>query len=149
MNALSYWREFCIFSNRILFCFGWTLIYPPYLIIRVRSCFPTTIITRVLMCGLKDFYLHGSSQPELSPSEEKVPKLASVVGILGHLAAQHQHNIRTALVNLFQVRPYIQNTKLSRKGLPGPVLVRCWGKLEDSVREQHCLPPFVRKYKKF
>ena len=62
------------------------------------------------MCGLKDFYLHGSSQSESAMSEgEKVPKLASVVGILGHLAAQHGPDIRKAILTLFQVSVFIQH----------------------------------------
>lgn len=56
------------------------------------------------MCGLKDFYYHGNTQSDFGSSVEyKVPKIGSVVGILGHLAGHHGHDIRKALLALFQV----------------------------------------------
>lgn len=57
------------------------------------------------MCGLKDFCIHGKSQSEKASSscEEKIPKMASVVGILGHLASRHGQDIRKALLKLFEV----------------------------------------------
>ncbi|KAJ8321200.1 hypothetical protein KUTeg_001242 [Tegillarca granosa] len=43
------------------------------------SCFPTAIITRVLMCGLKDFCQHSKKSPDNEMmSEEKIPKMGSV-----------------------------------------------------------------------
>lgn len=74
-----------------------------WVVAHIGSCFPNTIITRVLACGLKDFCSH-ETQMDLSPgmpTEKKVPKLASVVGILGHLANQHSEDIRVALLSLF------------------------------------------------
>ena len=35
--------------------------------------------------------------------DEKIPKMGSVVGILGHLASKHSQDIRAALMKLFQV----------------------------------------------
>ena len=49
------------------------------------------------MCGLKEY---SSSQSE---AKDEKQKLASVVGILGHLASQHSHDIRNALMTLFKV----------------------------------------------
>lgn len=71
-----------------------------WVVAHIGSCFPNTVITRVLACGLKDFISHEDQL--LMNAEKKVPKLASVVGILGHLAGQHAGNIRKALVSLVQ-----------------------------------------------
>ncbi|XP_071802701.1 integrator complex subunit 5-like [Asterias amurensis] len=71
-----------------------------WVVAHIGSCFPNTIITRVLSCGLKDFC--NSQSQGLVASDKKVPKMASVVGILGHLAAQHSQDIRKALLELFQ-----------------------------------------------
>lgn len=74
-----------------------------WVVAHIGSCFPNTIIRRVLVCGLKDFCCHDLEAPSmLLASEKKVPKLASVVGILGHLAGQHSEDIRRALVALFR-----------------------------------------------
>lgn len=63
------------------------------------SCFPNTVITRVLSVGLKDFCMNKSyDQGTISP------KLKSVVGILGHLAGSYVDNIRCAILDLFKVR---------------------------------------------
>lgn len=69
-----------------------------WVVAHIGSCFPHTVITRVLACGLKDFVSHEDDDA----AERKVPKLASVVGILGHLAGQHAADIRGALVSLMQ-----------------------------------------------
>ncbi|XP_064616946.1 integrator complex subunit 5-like [Liolophura sinensis] len=82
--------------------------YSPYfdwVVAHIGSCFPKTIIARVLMCGLKDFCTHGGGQSESTSSatsEDKTPKMASVVGILGHLASKHGQDIRRSLMTLFQ-----------------------------------------------
>ena len=56
------------------------------------------------MYGLEDYYIHGSSHSTVTTSsEEKIPKMASVVGILGHLAGHHSRDIQLALLTLFQV----------------------------------------------
>uniref|UniRef100_A0A8D8Q3X9 Integrator complex subunit 5 n=1 Tax=Cacopsylla melanoneura TaxID=428564 RepID=A0A8D8Q3X9_9HEMI len=65
-----------------------------WVVAHVGSCFPHTVITRVLSCGLKDYCLN-----EQGP---KAPKLSSVVGILGHLAGSHFIDIKKALLSLFQ-----------------------------------------------
>lgn len=77
-----------------------SLVHSPYfdwVVTHVGSCFPNTVITRVLSCGLKDFCAMGYEQ------DIKNPKLNSVIGILGHLAASHSHEIRNALLQLFKV----------------------------------------------
>lgn len=68
-----------------------------WVVAHVGSCFPTTVITRVLSCGLKDF-CQNKSYEQGSDS----PKLKSVVGILGHLAGSHCDDICIALLDLFQ-----------------------------------------------
>ncbi|KAF4517181.1 hypothetical protein B566_EDAN005613 [Ephemera danica] len=52
-----------------------------WVVAHVGSCFPRTVVTRVLSCGLKDFYQQG---------------------ILGHLASSHFGDIKTALVDIFK-----------------------------------------------
>ncbi|XP_071444577.1 integrator complex subunit 5 isoform X2 [Hetaerina americana] len=90
-----------------------------WVVAHVGSCFPHTVITRVLSCGLKDFCHHASSSFTPSgigvgkdPASESgssgtagliaAPKVNSVVGILGHLAGSHFKDIRTALLDLFK-----------------------------------------------
>ncbi|XP_066991548.1 integrator complex subunit 5 isoform X2 [Anabrus simplex] len=68
-----------------------------WVVAHVGSCFPHTVITRVLSCGLKDFCQHGSVE-----QGAKAPKLLSVVGILGHLAGSHFVDIKNALLELFK-----------------------------------------------
>lgn len=63
-----------------------------WLVAHIGSCFPDTVIRRVLACGLRDFVGGGP--------DEQAPQLASVVGILGHLVGQHAADIRRALVAL-------------------------------------------------
>lgn len=78
-----------------------------WVVAHIGSCFPTTIINRVLACGLKDFCSPSEEPPDIgtgilpTPSK-KVPKMASVVGILGHLAGHHSEDIRKALLALFE-----------------------------------------------
>lgn len=74
-----------------------------WVVAHVGSCFPNLVITRVLSCGLKDFCQYKSIE-----TGSKAPKLASVVGILSHLAGSHAVDIRSALLELFcwSVRPY-------------------------------------------
>ncbi|OWF44790.1 integrator complex subunit 5-like [Mizuhopecten yessoensis] len=74
-----------------------------WVVAHIGSCFPDTIITRVLMCGLKDFCHNGGRSADMEMmSEERIPKMASVVGILGHLASKHSQEIRQALMKLFE-----------------------------------------------
>lgn len=78
-----------------------------WVVAHVGGAFPGTIISRVLACGLKDYCAHlealgggsGVSAPPLGPGG--APKLASVVGILGHLASRHGASIRQELLRLF------------------------------------------------
>ncbi|XP_039302665.1 integrator complex subunit 5 isoform X2 [Solenopsis invicta] len=76
-----------------------SVLHSPYfdwVVAHVGSCFPNTVITRVLSCGLKDFCAMGYKH------NVKNPKLNSVVGILGHLAGSHFKDIRKALLDLFE-----------------------------------------------
>ncbi|XP_032683314.1 integrator complex subunit 5 isoform X1 [Odontomachus brunneus] len=76
-----------------------SVLHSPYfdwVVAHVGSCFPNTVITRVLSCGLKDFCAVGYEH------NIKNPKLNSVVGILGHLAGSHSQDIRRALLDLFK-----------------------------------------------
>ncbi|XP_059160155.1 integrator complex subunit 5-like [Physella acuta] len=75
-----------------------------WVVAHIGSCFPRTIITRVLNCGLKDYCTSSSDglDKDMANNRMKVPKMASVVGILGHLAAKHSQDIRKALMALFE-----------------------------------------------
>ena len=55
------------------------------------------------MSGLKDYYQYGNKPDGHTYSDEKVPKMESAVGILGHLASKHGQDIRKALMKLFEV----------------------------------------------
>ncbi|XP_071821921.1 integrator complex subunit 5-like isoform X2 [Apostichopus japonicus] len=72
-----------------------------WVVAHIGSCFPTTIINRVLSLGLRDF-CSSQSGGHLVATEIKVPKMVSVVSILGHLAAQHSLDIKNALLKLFK-----------------------------------------------
>ncbi|XP_015116188.1 integrator complex subunit 5 [Diachasma alloeum] len=67
-----------------------------WVVAHVGTCFPTLIINKVLLWGLKDFSETGSQQN--SPRT----LLNSVVGILGHLAGSNFYDIREALLSLFK-----------------------------------------------
>ncbi|XP_017263604.1 integrator complex subunit 5 [Kryptolebias marmoratus] len=74
-----------------------------WVVAHIGSAFPGTIISRVLACGLKDFCSHGAmDQGLLVEKGSRVPKIGSVVGILGHLAAHHSESIRKELLRMFQ-----------------------------------------------
>ncbi|MGH0187386.1 UNVERIFIED_CONTAM: hypothetical protein FKN15_024773, partial [Acipenser sinensis] len=83
-----------------------------WVVAHIGSSFPNTIISRVLSCGLKDFCAHGGgggggtgavdgSPPPQSFPDTRVPKIASVVGILGHLACHHADSIKQELLGMF------------------------------------------------
>ncbi|XP_038643399.1 integrator complex subunit 5 [Scyliorhinus canicula] len=76
-----------------------------WVVAHIGSSFPNTIISRVLSCGLKDFCMHGASSvvDPLFPTlaDKRVPKMASVVGILGHLATRHSASIKQELLLMF------------------------------------------------
>lgn len=82
-----------------------------WVVAHVGNCFPGTVITRVLSCGLKDFAHH--SRIATDSSANKAGRLASIVGILDHLASGHFADIRSALLDLFQrsLSPNFQNTE--------------------------------------
>lgn len=77
-----------------------------WVVAHIGSAFPGTIISRVLACGLKDFCSHGAKDQGLvvmgGDKGSRVPKIGSVVGILGHLAAHHSESIRKELLRMFQ-----------------------------------------------
>uniref|UniRef100_A0A3P9MJ68 Integrator complex subunit 5 n=1 Tax=Oryzias latipes TaxID=8090 RepID=A0A3P9MJ68_ORYLA len=77
-----------------------------WVVAHIGSAFPGTIISRVLACGLKDFCSHGAKDQGLPmmgmDKGNRIPKIGSVVGILGHLAAHHSESIRKELLRMFQ-----------------------------------------------
>lgn len=75
-----------------------------WVVAHIGSSFPNTIINRVLSCGLKDFCAHGAAPGDLlfpAAADKRVPKIASVVGILGHLASRHSGSIKQELLRMF------------------------------------------------
>ncbi|NXC23349.1 INT5 protein, partial [Corythaeola cristata] len=63
---------------------------------------------RVLSCALKEFCAAGGAggaggagEPSLFSGAVAAPKMASVVGILGHLAARHAGSIKQEVLRLF------------------------------------------------
>lgn len=78
-----------------------------WVVAHIGSSFPNTIINRVLSCGLKDFCMHGTASadlllfPSATAADKRVPKIASVVGILGHLASRHSDSIKQELLRMF------------------------------------------------
>ncbi|XP_053575924.1 integrator complex subunit 5 [Bombina bombina] len=75
-----------------------------WVVAHIGNSFPSTIISRVLSCGLKDFCAHSSVA---ETPDKRVPKLGSVVGILGHLSSRHGTNIRQEILRMFHdsIRP--------------------------------------------
>ncbi|KAM8908900.1 integrator complex subunit 5 isoform 2-T2 [Spinachia spinachia] len=77
-----------------------------WVVAHIGSAFPGTIISRVLACGLKDFCSHGAKDQGVmvmvGDKSSRVPKIGSVVGILGHLAVHHSDSIRKELLRMFQ-----------------------------------------------
>lgn len=73
-----------------------------WVVAHIGSCFPDTIITRVLSVGLRDFAQYAAAQQKKDGqfNVAKIPKINSVVGILGHLAATHQPEIQSALIKM-------------------------------------------------
>ncbi|POI20206.1 hypothetical protein CIB84_016046 [Bambusicola thoracicus] len=74
-----------------------------WVVAHIGGSFPGTIISRVLSCGLKDFCAHGDAVTTTGGggADKRVPKLASVVGILGHLASRHGASIKQELLRMF------------------------------------------------
>ncbi|XP_069036627.1 integrator complex subunit 5 [Lepisosteus oculatus] len=77
-----------------------------WVVAHIGSSFPSTIISRVLACGLQDFCAHAppAAAAAADPAPEKpgrVPKIGSVVGILGHLASRHADSIKQELLRMF------------------------------------------------
>ncbi|XP_043931696.1 integrator complex subunit 5 isoform X2 [Protopterus annectens] len=75
-----------------------------WVVAHIGSSFPNTIISRVLSCGLKDFCVHGAASADVlfpSAADKRIPKIASVVGILGHLAPRHSESIKQELLKMF------------------------------------------------
>lgn len=93
-----------------------------WVVAHIGSSFPRHHHLSGFSRGLKDFCVHGgagggaggggggSSQTPSAdpfpgspaiPGEKRVPKIASVVGILGHLASRHGDSIRRELLRMF------------------------------------------------
>ncbi|KAF5276285.1 hypothetical protein FQA39_LY06634 [Lamprigera yunnana] len=104
-----------------------------WVVAHVGSCFPTTVITRVLSCGLKDFCQNKSYE-----QGSESPKLKSVVGILGHLAGSHYLKPqKKATVPFLLQLAYLSPTLLLaiskniRKTLPLNVIVQLCNLIDD------------------
>lgn len=98
-----------------------------WVVAHVGSCFPQTVITRVLSCGLKDFYQYKSYEQVCQSA-----KLKSVVGILGHLAKSHSDDLKDALMDIF---------KLS---LETTICPKTSSEYEDGILKQATLPYFLQ-----
>ncbi|NXP50677.1 INT5 protein, partial [Heliornis fulica] len=75
-----------------------------WVVAHIGSSFPNTIINRVLSCGLKDFGGRGTAGEGLFfpvGSDKRGSKIASVVGILGHLVARHSGSIKQEFLRMF------------------------------------------------
>ena len=75
-----------------------------HFLILYRSCFPETIINRVLLCGLTDFHAHSLSETSASVADADLQKMPSVAGILSHLATQHGDSVRQAMWTVVKVK---------------------------------------------
>jgi len=73
-----------------------------WVVAHLGSCFPNTVIRRVLTVGLKDFITQATAQVQQDGAVNlsKVPKFVSVVNILSHLAATHQTDLQQAVHQL-------------------------------------------------
>lgn len=71
--------------------------YFDWVVAHVGGCFPQTVVTRVLACGLHDFILYGFSEDPKNVS----PKIQSAECILTYLSMSHACNIRKAVFDLF------------------------------------------------
>lgn len=113
-----------------------------WVVAHIGSAFPGTIISRVLACGLKDFYAHAYSSAEKISQQQpidkssRVPKIGSVVGILGHLASRHSDSIKKELLRMFQdsLSPPPQNVPSHSSGAGG------W---ENSPHLRRAIVPFL------
>lgn len=111
-----------------------------WVVAHIGSAFPGTIISRVLACGLKDFCAHGSMDQGSgmvgSDKGSRVPKIGSVVGILGHLAARHSDSIRRELLSMFQ-------ESLSPSSGPTPPSSSSSSSWESSPQLRQAAVPFL------
>ncbi|KAL0973870.1 hypothetical protein UPYG_G00212240 [Umbra pygmaea] len=104
-----------------------------WVVAHIGSSFPGTIISRVLACGLKDFCSHGAADKSQADKNSRVPKIGSVVGILGHLAARHSDSIRQELLKMFQ-------ESLRPPNIPTSSGSTSW---ENSVQLRRAAVPFL------
>jgi len=76
-----------------------------WVVAHLGSCFPATVVTRVIQVGLREFCSSAETQASKSAgfSLSKVPKLNSVVGILGHLASAHPEEVRKAIREAMEI----------------------------------------------
>lgn len=65
-----------------------------WVVAHIGGCFPQTVIARVLSVGRKDF---AASVAKKQYNFAAVPKINSVVGILGHLGATHGPQVNAAV----------------------------------------------------
>ncbi|XP_012697258.2 integrator complex subunit 5 [Clupea harengus] len=124
-----------------------------WVVAHIGSAFPDTIVSRVLACGLKDFTAHGyptgaemtnlqgaraSPSPSLAAMDKsnRVPKIGSVVGILGHLASRHSDSIKRELFRMFQ-------DSVCPPSQPPPTTPSGTGAWENSVHLRRAAVPFL------
>lgn len=60
----------------------------------------------MLLCGLQDFHAHSHSDVLVTNVDPNLPKMASVIGILSHLAVQHSDCLEQAMWSLVEVYTY-------------------------------------------
>ncbi|XP_019466536.1 integrator complex subunit 5 [Meleagris gallopavo] len=116
-----------------------------WVVAHIGGSFPGTIISRVLSCGLKDFCAHGDAVV-VGGGDKRVPKLASVVGILGHLASRHGASIKQELLRMFHeglapgqhkgTVPFLLQLALMSPPLLGTVAAELVESLKPSVLNQ-------------
>ena len=58
----------------------------------------------MLLCGLHDFHTHSQSDVLATSVNQNLPKMASVIGILSHLAVQHRDCLEKAMWSLVEAR---------------------------------------------
>ncbi|XP_040513001.1 integrator complex subunit 5 [Gallus gallus] len=119
-----------------------------WVVAHIGGSFPGTIISRVLSCGLKDFCAHGDAAAAAAGggADKRVPKLASVVGILGHLASRHGASIKQELLRMFHeglapgqhkgTVPFLLQLALMSPPLLGTVAAELVESLKPSVLNQ-------------
>ena len=84
-----------------------------WVVAHIGGCFPQTVIHKVLYVGLKNFYGHVSTQQNNEGFKlSQISELDSVIGIIDHLAANHDSVLRNALQSM--TRESFDNIKFNK-----------------------------------